>query len=87
MLLCKGISEENRQRGITVTFVLLALAQLPFRISNIFQHFQFLTHYEGGWGQQSTLVSLNVTTEHLTPLQSLLESLICLLGECWRQEF
>ena len=36
---------------------------------------------------QSTLVLLDVTTEHLTPLQSWLESLICLHGECWRQDF
>ena len=36
---------------------------------------------------QSTLVSLIVTTEHLTPLHSWLESLICLHGECWRQDF
>ena len=36
---------------------------------------------------QSTLVSLDVATEHLTPLHSWLESLICLHGEYWRQDF
>ena len=35
-------------------------------------------------GGQSTLVSLDVTMEHLTPPQSWLESLICLHGECCR---
>ena len=40
-----------------------------------------------GLRPQSTLVSLDVTTEHLTPLHSWLESLICLHGECWRQDF
>ena len=40
-----------------------------------------------GWSFQSTLVSLDVTTEHLTPLHSWLESLSCLHGACWTQDF